>query len=128
MTLLKANDFARDWYGYATNQAGHAAIIGGGLALLALTVLPALWVPPLVALAYGVIWEWAIQRGRMWWDSLEDTAHVMAGAAPPAAAVYGAADFWFMWATLAACYGAWVAVLSVGVIRRKIKDWRGWTL
>lgn len=50
MTLMQADAFRGDWYGYVYNQAGHAAIVGFGLALLALTVLSALWVPPLVAL------------------------------------------------------------------------------
>lgn len=118
MTLLKADDFKTDWYGYVTNQAGHAMIIGGGLSLAALTFLPALWVPPVVALAYGVIWEWLIQRGGMWRDSLEDTAHVAVGAALPSTAAFYATDFWACWLTLAACFGAWLAVLAVGVARR----------
>lgn len=128
MTLMQADDFRGDWYGYVCNQAGHAAIVGFGLAFLALTILPALWVPPLVALAYGVIWERLIQRGNLWADSLEDTAHVMAGSAAPATAAFYAADFWACWLTLAACFGAWAAVLAVGVVRRIGGLFADWTL
>lgn len=28
MTLMQADDFRGDWYGYVCNQAGHAAIVG----------------------------------------------------------------------------------------------------
>jgi len=30
MTLLRADDYRADWYGYVCNQAGHAAIVGSG--------------------------------------------------------------------------------------------------
>lgn len=122
------NDFRGDPYGYVCNQAGHAAIVGFGLALLALTILPALWVPPLVALAYGVIWERMIQRGNLWADSLEDTAHVMVGSAAPATAVFYATDFWACWLTLAVCFGGWAAVLAVGIVRRRMREWQEWGL
>lgn len=128
MTLMRADDYRSDWYGYVTNQAGHAAIVGFVLSLAALTLIPAVWVPPAVALAYGLMWEVVIQRGRMWADSLEDTAHVMAGAAAPATAVHFAGDFWSCWITLAACFGGWAAVLAVGVIRRVGGLFGDWTL
>lgn len=128
MTLLKANDFRTDWYGYVTNQAGHAAIVGFALSMLALTSLPAVWVPPVVALAYGVVWEWQIQRGGDWKDSLEDTAHVMVGASVPATGVYYATDFWACWITFAACFGGWAALLLIGVVRRVGSLFGDWTL
>lgn len=42
MTLMRADDYRANWYGYVTNQAGHAGIVGLVLGALALTALPQL--------------------------------------------------------------------------------------
>ena len=71
----------RDGYAWATNQAGHSALVGMPLALagLALGWHPVA-VPVIVGMIYACIWEWVAQHGADWRDSIMDTACVMAGA------------------------------------------------
>lgn len=116
--MMGADDFADDWYGHVTNQAGHAYVIGTGLALLGATILPPLWVPPVMAALYFLIWEVAIQRGKLWADSIEDTAFVMAGASPICGALWYASDFMAAWLTVAICYVSAMIVLAIGALRR----------
>jgi hypothetical protein len=108
-----ADDFRHDAYGWLTNQGAHASLVGIVLAApgLAWGVHPYL-VPVIVALIYGVGWEWLWQRGGLMADSLMDTACVMAGASLLAAA-------WVQsgW-TLAAVLLAWGIVLAAGYWRR----------
>lgn len=111
MTLLQAGDYRHDWYGYACNQAGHAAIVGMPAALVLVPFLGPIWTPIVVAAVYGLVWEWLIQRGGMWADSVEDTAHVMAGASAICGALVG---YW----TAAACVAAWLCLLALGIARR----------
>lgn len=110
--LSDPNAFRRDPYGYLTNQAGHAYLVGAPLALALSIWAPALAVPVIVAVAYGLIWELGVQRGRLWRDSLEDTVHVLSGASVMAAALTGDAI------VTAACMGAQAGLLAVGVWRR----------
>lgn len=83
-----------------------------------------------MALAYGLIWEGAIQRGPLWIDSHEDTAHVGAGAGFIAAPFWfvPAASFWPAWWSLAICLVAWLVVLAIGAVRRHMQEWREWGL
>jgi hypothetical protein len=110
--FLDPNSFRRDPYGYLTNQAGHAYLVG---APLSMTLSPWVWllaVPVIVAVAYGLIWELGVQRGRLWRDSLEDTVHVLAGASVMVAALTGDVLL------VAECMGAQAGLLAVGVWRR----------
>lgn len=110
--ILDPNSFRRDPYRYLTNQAGHAYMVGAPLALVLSIWAPALAAPVLVALAYGLVWEIGVQRGRLWRDSLEDTVHVLAGASVMTAALTGNALL------VAECMGAQAGLLAVGVWRR----------
>ena len=82
MGTLDADNFYGNWYGYVTNQAGHGYIVGlpaGYLAALAgMTLTGGLL---LIGTVYLILWEWLTQRGDNLADSLEDTAHVVLGAA-----------------------------------------------
>ena len=111
--LLRPDAQPRDWYGWLTNQAGHAALVGQPAALaLMIAGVPGDAVPAIVAVAYLLLWERLIQRGRDWADSLTDTAAVGAGAALLATAV--TADLPAAVFVLA----VWAAVLVAGVRRR----------
>lgn len=112
MAFLPPDDQDNDWYGWACNQAGHAGIIGIGMAL------PFLWLEPIavpfvVMALYGVVWEWAYQivtlKSKNWKDAVVDTMNVGAGAA-----LIVSPD----WATLAAVYVAWLIILAIGVAKR----------
>lgn len=78
--LLIPDNQRRDWYGWLTNQAGHALLVGFPLAWAAGFILPASIIPLSVALTYFIIWELLIQRSRDVEDSLMDTLNVLAGA------------------------------------------------
>lgn len=118
--MWDADDFAGDPYGHATNQAGHAFLVGAPMALIFLTLAPPVAVPILAAMLYGIIWEILIQRGRLWADSLMDTACVMVGSSvicggftyiPPAL-------FWQAWVTITACFIGYAIVVGWGFLRR----------
>ncbi|MDZ7906412.1 MAG: hypothetical protein U5N55_12000 [Cypionkella sp.] len=112
MSLFPPDDFANDWYGYATNQAGHALIIGSPSAMILAPWLGYVATPVIVALVYGIVWEWIVQGGRLWRDSVEDTAHVMTGASLICGALaYG---YW----VVVVCLVAWLCLLAFGVYRR----------
>ena len=106
------NSFRRDPYGYLTNQAGHAYLVGAPLAL-GLSLLVGLMAAPVLAAAiYGIVWEGFVQRFRLWRDSLEDTWHVFAGASVMSSALNGDALI------VAACMGLQAGLLALGVWRR----------
>lgn len=111
--LLRPDAQPRDWYGWLTNQAGHAALVGQPAAMaLMIAGVPAWASAAIVAVAYLIVWERLIQRGRDRADSLTDTASVGAGAALLATAVLSdlpAAVF---------VLAVWAAVLVAGVRRR----------
>ena len=111
VTMFEADDFAKDPYGYATNQAGHACIIGIPAGLVLLPFIGPYAAPVVVALVYGGLWEVVIQRGKLWRDSIEDTAHVMAGASIICGATV---SYW----TVAGCVAAWLALIAIGFTRR----------
>lgn len=110
--ILAASDFARDPYGYVTNQAGHAYLVGMPFALALSPWLGLVATPILTALVYGAVWEVIIQRGRMWRDSFEDSVHVLAGASVLCAALSGG------WWAVAGCFAAQGALLGLGAWRR----------
>lgn len=105
-------DFDGDPYGYATNQAGHAYLIGLPAALILSPWWGLIATPAIIAVVYAVLWEWLVQRGRDWRDSLEDSVHVMAGASVICAALSGALI------TAGACFAAQLVLLFAGVYRR----------
>lgn len=106
---MKSSAFLRDPYGYLTNQCGHG-VLGIAVATVA-TALGLHWAaqPLAAALLYWLLVEVWGQGLTLLWDSLEDAAHVMAGAALAAAlalspgaacavlAVWGAALAWGCW-------------------------------
>ena len=113
---LAPSSFPRDAYRYATNQAGHAYLVGvpAALSLAWLGLLA----PLVVAAIYAVAWELGYQRWRWpqffdWRDSLEDTVHVLTGAAVILAALAG--QITWVWECLAAQF----VLLGVGVWRRQ---------
>lgn len=113
---LFPESYPRDAYSYAVNQSGHAYLVGvpAALALSSLGMAAAL----AVAAIYAVAWELGYQRWRWpqffdWRDSLEDTVHVLTGAAVISAALAG--EFIWAWECLAAQF----VLLGVGVWRRQ---------
>ena len=110
--IFAPSDFARDPYGYVTNQAGHAYLVGMPFALALAPWLGLIPTPIIAALVYGVVWEVIIQRGRMWRDSFEDSVHVLAGASVLCAALLG--DWW----AVAGCFAAQAGLLGLGAWRR----------
>ena len=123
--MLAPDAYMGNPYGHVTNQAGHAALIGIGLAMpLLWTGFPLWLVPVAVALIYAGAWEWGIQRRRWpalfdWRDSLMDTACVTAGASIVAGFVatpdgvngYGLVTGSIAWA-------AWAALVFAGGLMR----------
>lgn len=107
--MWQPDDQRNDPYGWITNQAGHAAIVGmpASLALIGLGV-DIVAAPIVVALVYALAWEWA--QGHViadWRDSLMDAANVMAGASIISGAFSG---YW----TAAACVVMWGCILALG--------------
>ena len=110
--IFTPDDFRRDPYGYVTNQAGHAYLVGMPFALIVAPFWGLVATPIIAALIYGIVWEVIIQRGRMWRDSFEDSVHVLAGASVLCAALM--ADWW----TVAGCFAAQGLLLGLGAWRR----------
>lgn len=78
--LLIPDDQRGDPYAWACVALAHAMAIGVTLGMILLAALvPPLWVPAVVALAYGIGWEWGVQRSPLG-DGLVDTAAVACGA------------------------------------------------
>lgn len=106
--------YPRDPYGWVTNQAGHAAIVGiamGGALL---------WLPPIpatiiAASVYFIVWEWAYQivalGSKLYRDAVADTINVAMGAGL-AGAVGLVPAFWAIW-------GAWLLILCIGAAYRR---------
>ncbi len=76
--LFTADDFDSDWYGYATNQIGHAMLIGGvGTFLLALSYWTLFGVYPYrIHLFLAIVVAYSLyeccKQGWHGWDSVED--------------------------------------------------------
>ena len=101
-----------DWYGWLTTQAGHSVLVGLPAALVLLPWFGPYLAPIIIAAAYLILWEIAVQRiGAGWKDALEDTACVMAGGS----ILCGMSDGYV---TALVCFAAWAFFLLVGVLRR----------
>jgi hypothetical protein len=107
--MLGPDDYPRQPYWWTLNQAGHAAIVGIGLAGLLI------WMPPVAAAiiattAYFLVWEWGYQivttGSKLYRDAIADTLNVGFGAGM-AAAVGPDPVFWTIW-------GGWLVVLAIG--------------
>jgi hypothetical protein len=79
MSIFEYDNFKNDPYGWLTNQAGHALL---GVVLYTLAVAAMFWSFdefPQRHIAWAVVagiyitWEFVIQRGAHFWDSVEDT-------------------------------------------------------
>lgn len=114
-----------DWYQHLTNQGAHGGIVGVGMALALLPLLPpvAAW---FAVVGLYLLYEAVIQSGLDddfdltwdWRDSLDDTANVAGGAAGPVLAFWHIADFWAAWPWVAGAYLLWLASLGYAVWRR----------
>ncbi|WP_347837762.1 hypothetical protein [uncultured Planktomarina sp.] len=82
-SLLSESSQPRDWYGWLTNQAGHAYLVGfpAIYAVLSFTGATGLSAVAIVAAVYFLLWEVIIQRGKDRADQIMDTFHVASGAA-----------------------------------------------
>lgn len=119
--MWRPDDYQRDAYGHLTNQGSHGGLVGGGLALLALAVLPPGWAWLAVVAVYFVGWEVVVQSSIRdgdlapswdWRDSLDDTSNVGGGAA----VIVGALG-WGYWAAVAG-FAIWGAALAISTWRR----------
>lgn len=76
--IFTPDDFKSDWYGYATNQIGHAMLIGGvGTFLLALSYWTLFGVYPYrIHLFLAIVVAYSLyeccKQGWHGWDSVED--------------------------------------------------------
>lgn len=111
--LISSDSFKGDPWGHAGNQSGHARI-GAGWALLGLVIWPG-WgeaIASFVAVAYFLTVEWWGQRLALFWDSVEDAAHVCFGALGVVSLHYYGPAY------ALGVFAAWLVVLAVGVGRR----------
>lgn len=115
------DDFNRDPYGHLTNQGAHGGLVGAGLALLALLILPPVAAWFAVVIAYFVVWEFLVGSiiaesdlapSWDWRDSIDDTSNVAGGAG----VVIGALA-WGYWAAVAA-FAIWAGALALSTWRR----------
>lgn len=101
---LRRPSIGAGWYAWATNQAGHAFVVGFPMALAySATSMRQELVPISVAMTYFGLWELLVQNGKRPKDALNDTGFVFLGAA---AMVWPIA--WF----------AFIVALGFGVVRR----------
>ena len=70
------------------------------------------FLPIVIGIAYFLGIEWAWQRLKLFWDSVEDSCHVTFGAAVMAALHHSAAQA-ALWVLL-----AWAVILAFGMWRR----------
>lgn len=78
MTLLEAENYKADWYGWMVNQTAHAGwgaityilfCTGWFFTFGEFPYKIAAWL--IITMGY-IFWEFVIQRGRLFWDSVED--------------------------------------------------------
>lgn len=101
--LMTPDDYQRDWYGHATNQAGHAFAVGFPIGM-ALSGMGPIWATWWALISYLLIWEIAVQRSGTRVDQLEDAGHVALGSLCAASAMAGSGVMmvvsWVIWALL----------------------------
>lgn len=108
--VRKADEFRDDWYGWLTNQCGHAMV--GIIVTIFLNSVGAPWlsVPVVATIAYFVVVEWYGQRLRLLWDAIVDSFHVCMGSL----IVHTIPD----WKTSAMACAVWCVFLGLGVRKR----------
>ena len=127
--MFTPDDFSNDPYGHLTNQGAHGGLVGAGLVLPALLILPpvAAWFAAVIV--YFVVWEFivgsSIRDGDMapswdWRDSIDDTSNVAGGAGVLSGAFWwiDPAVFLQAWGTSAACFAIWAGALALSTWRR----------
>ena len=119
--MFRPDDFSGNPYGHLTNQGAHGGLVGVGMGLLAVAVLPPVWAWLAVVLVYFVCWEVVVQSSIKdgdlypswdWRDSVDDTANVAGGAA----VLIGALG-WGYWAAVGG-FVVWAASLALSTWRR----------
>ena len=129
--MFGPDDFRNNPYGHLTNQGSHGGLVGVGLVLLALLILPPLAAWFAAVIAYFVVWEFlvgsSIADGDLapswdWRDSIDDTSNVAGGAAVVASAFWwiDPAAFWPAWGHAAACFAIWAGALAFSTWRRTL--------
>jgi hypothetical protein len=79
MNLLKPDYFPNDPYGWLTNQCGHVLLgvvlytIANASLFFIMGEFPDRFLIWSIVIACYLVWEFAIQRGGHFWDSVEDT-------------------------------------------------------
>lgn len=119
--LRRPDAYPDDWYRWMGGQAGHAAIIGGPLALAQIALGgPVAMAGTLAGFVYWLVWETLIQRGRDWRDNLDDATHVALGASLVSMpfAFIPAPERLEAAMGMGAVYLIWLVLLTVGIHRR----------
>lgn len=127
--MWNPDDYQNNPYGHLTNQGAHGGLVGAGLALLALAILPpvAAWVA--AWLAYLVGWEIVVQSSIKdgdlapswdWRDSIDDTSNVAGGAGTAIVPFMfiSSEAFWTAWAGTVAAFLIWGGALALSTWRR----------
>jgi hypothetical protein len=122
---FRPDNFLRDWYGHVTNQGSHGGLVGIGLALPWLALLPPVlaWLAVVVCYAaYEVVAHWYFDdAGNVAWDwpdSLDDTSNVAGGAAVICAAFLYVSPFWPAWWASVGAFAIWAGFLALSTLRR----------
>jgi hypothetical protein len=110
--LLEADSQPLDWYGWATNQAGHAICVGVPMAMAAMALgVPLVATPAVVAVIYLMVWEILIQRSLEVIDTVADSVLVGCGAGIAAGLTQGLWTGFLLWLVF-------MVALAIGVWRR----------
>ena len=119
--IFGPDSFIGNPYGHLTNQGAHGGLVGVGMGLIAVAVLPPVWAWLAVVMVYFIGWEIVVQSSIKdgdlspswdWRDSVDDTANVAGGAA----VLIGALG-WGYWAALGG-FAVWAASLALSTWRR----------
>jgi len=111
--IFRPSAFRGDPYGFVTNQAGHAYLVGFPLAWFWAHVIGSPVVMLImIAAVYMLLWEVMAQQSDEWADSAEDTLHTVLGASV-ALTMWGHTE-WGLWP-----YGLQAFGLIMGAALRK---------
>lgn len=109
--LLIPDNFAGSWYARLTNQLSHG-VIGILLGLIYYGIgFNWLVTTAMVVIVYFLVWEIAVQRGKMIGDSMFDTFNIGAGSLLICAAL--SVGYW----TTCAIMVIWLFVLLIDILR-----------